>query len=305
MLRYNVPYMKRRTLLTLLPFAAAAHAQAPLDVIASFTILADMTREIGGDAVRVTSLVGPDGDAHSFSPRPSDVRSLAAARVLVRNGLGFEPWLDRVLRTSGFKGIDIVATAGVQARRMIDAHGHAHGAGRDPHAWQDPRNALLYVRNIAEGLARADAPRADLYRQRADAYAARICETDAWIEAQFAPFPREKRRIITSHDAFGYFGARYGIDFRAAQGVNAEGDPSAQAIAALVRQIRRENIRVVFVENMTNPAIMETLAREAGAVVGGRVFSDALSAPDGPAASYIAMLRHNATAFARAFSGAA
>lgn len=297
--------MKRRTLLSLLPFAATvAHAQTSLDVVASFTILADMTREIGGDALRITSLVGPDGDAHSFSPRPSDMRSLAAARVLVRNGLGFEPWLDRVLRTSGFKGVDIVATTGVQPRRLTDTHGHSHGAGHDPHAWQDPRNALLYVRAIADGLAKADPARADHYRARADAYAARIRETDAWIEAQFAPFPREKRRIITSHDAFGYFGARYGIDFRAAQGVNAEGDPSAQTIATLARQIRRENIRVVFVENMTNPAIMDTLAREAGAVVGGRVFSDALSAPDGPAASYLTMLRHNTTAFAGAFSSA-
>jgi zinc/manganese transport system substrate-binding protein len=296
--------MKRRTLLALLPVATAARAQAPLDVVASFTILADMAREIGGDALRVTSLVGPDGDAHSFSPRPSDMRSIAAARVLVRNGLGFEPWLDRVLRTSGFKGTDIVAAAAVQPRRLTDSHGHSHGAGRDPHAWQDPRNALLYVRAIADGLARADAPRADLYRQRADAYAARIRETDAWIEALFAPVPREKRRIITSHDAFGYFGARYGIEFRAAQGVTTEGEPSAQAIATLARQIRRDKIRVVFVENMTNPAIIETLAREAGAVVGGRVFSDALSPPDGPAASYIAMLRHNATLFARAFTDA-
>lgn len=296
--------MKRRTLLVLLPVAAAARAQAPLDVVASFTILADMTREIGGDALRVTSLVGPDGDAHSFSPRPSDMRSIAAARVLVRNGLGFEPWLDRVLRTSGFKGTDVVAAAAVQPRRLTDSHGHSHGAGRDPHAWQDPRNALLYVRAIADGLARADAPRADLYRQRADAYATRIRETDAWIEALFAPVPREKRRIITSHDAFGYFGARYGIEFHAAQGVTTEGEPSAQAIAALARQIRRDKIRVVFVENMTNPAIIETLAREAGAVVGGRVFSDALSPPDGPAASYIAMLRHNATLFARAFTDA-
>ncbi len=296
--------MKRRTLLALLPVAAAARAQAPLDVVASFTILADMTREIGADALRVTSLVGPDGDAHSFSPRPSDVRSIAAARVLVRNGLGFEPWLDRVLRTSGFKGTDIVAAAAVQPRRLTDSHGHSHGAGRDPHAWQDPRNALLYVRAIADGLARADAPRADLYRQRADAYAARIRETDAWIEALFAPVPREKRRIITSHDAFGYFGTRYGIEFRAAQGVTTEGEPSAQAIATLARQIRRDKIRVVFVENMTNPAIIETLAREAGAVVGGKVFSDALSPPDGPAPSYIAMLRHNATLFARAFTDA-
>lgn len=300
--------MKRRNLLAMLPFATLAQAQAPLDVVASFTILADMTREIGGDDVRVASFVGADGDAHGFSLRPSDMRMLTAARVLVRNGLGFEPWLDRALRISGFKGTDIIASAAVQPRRMTDphghAHGHAHGDTRDPHAWQDPRNALLYVSAIADGLAKADRPRADTYRRRAEAYAARIRETDSWIEAQFAPTPRAQRRIITSHDAFGYFGARYGIDFRAAQGVNAEGDPSAQAIATLVRQIRRENIRAVFVENMTNPAIMETLARESGAVIGGRVFSDALSPPDGPAGSYLAMLRHNTTLFARAFANA-
>jgi len=311
--------MKRRTLLAALPFAAVpfatvARAQTRPGVVASFSILADMVKEIAGDAVAITMFVGPNGDAHEFNPKPSDLRMLSAADILVRNGLGFEPWLDRMKRSSGFKGADIVAAEKVQPRTMREEdeghghdHGHSHGAGRtvrDPHAWQNPRNGVLYARAIADGLAKADRANAATYQRRGADYITRIEEADAWIEAQFAAIPAAKRRIITSHDAFGYYGARYGIEFHAAQGISTESEPSAQAIAELARQIRSEGIRAIFVENMTNPAISQTLAREAGAVIGGEVYSDALSEADGPAATYLTMLRHNTTLFVRALKAA-
>lgn len=303
--------MKRRAVLALLPLTFGAHAQTRPHAVVSFSILADIVREIADDTLAITTLVGPDGDAHDFTPKPSDLRTLASAAILVRNGLGFEPWLDRLVRTSGFKGTNIVAAAKVRPRAMREhhhghghSHGHAHHGAHDPHAWQDPRNVVLYARAIAEGLGKANAAAAADYQRRAAAYIARVEELDAWIAAQFAPIPANKRRIITSHDAFGYYGARYGIDFRAAQGVTTAGEPSAQAIAALAQQIRREDIRAVFVENMTNPAIAEALAREANAVIGGRIYSDALSPPDGPAASYLALMRHNTTLFARALTAA-
>jgi zinc/manganese transport system substrate-binding protein len=273
--------MRRRFLLAAAPLASVVRAQSRPTAVASFTILADMVKEIAGDALAVTAMVGPNGDAHEFNPKPSDLRMLRAAAILVRNGLGFEPWLDRLVRSSGFKGADIVASAQVQPRTMReDDHDHEHGGGRarrevvrprvvrDPHAWQDPRNGVLYVRTIADGLAKADGANAATYRRRAEDYAARIQQMDTWIESQFAPIPREKRRILTSHDAFGYFGARYGIAVHAAQGVSTEGEPSAQDIATLDRLIRQEGIRALFVENMTTPAGTETLARAAGAVIG-------------------------------------
>jgi zinc/manganese transport system substrate-binding protein len=170
----------------------------------------------------------------------------------------------------------------------------------DPHAWQDPRNGVIYTANIAAGLSAADPANAAVYRAAAERYTAAIRQTDAWIETQFAPIPPPERRIITTHDAFGYYGARYGIEFLAAEGLSTDAEPSARAIATLVTQIRREKIRALFLENMTDPRLAEMLARETGAKIGGTVYSDALSPPDGPAATYLAMFRHNTALFARA-----
>jgi zinc/manganese transport system substrate-binding protein len=291
--------MRRRLLLAALLSAAAAprvRAATTLPVVASFSILADMTTSIGGDLVRVTMLVPPDGDAHSYQPRPSDLRAMQAAAVLVENGLGLEGFMARMAKSSGFRGIRIVATQAVTPRRMRE------GAKTvtDPHAWQDPRNGVLYARNIAAGLIRALPEAADQLRARADAYVAEIEAADRFVTETLGAVPPDRRRIITSHDAFGYFAARYGIEMIGVQGLSTESEPSARDMARLVAQIRREHIRAVFVENMTDGRLAETLARESGAVVGGQVFSDALSPPGGPADTYVKMLRHNATLFAGA-----
>jgi zinc/manganese transport system substrate-binding protein len=298
--------MRRRSLfatLAAMPFASlnfapsVAVAARPLRVVASFSVLADLTRQVGGAAVSVDSLVGPDGDAHVYEPRPKDLRTLMAAALLVRNGLGLEGWMDRLTGAAGFKGEVVVAAEKVTPRTMKQDGG---AIATDPHAWQDPSNAILYVQSITGGLASVDPVNAGAYRDAAARYVALIAQTDAWIESALRDIPTGQRRILTTHDAFGYYGARFGFEFLSAEGISTESEPSAKAIAELVRQIRREKVRAVFIENMTNPRMAQMLARETGATLGGTVYADALSPPGGPAPTYLDMLRHNTTLFAAA-----
>jgi zinc/manganese transport system substrate-binding protein len=296
--------MRRRTLIATLGLTglagAGARAAGPMQVVASFSILADMVRQIGGPAVAVTAFVGPDEDVHVYDPRPKDLRTLMDANLLVQNGLGLEGWMVRLTGSAAFTGRIVTAAEKVVPRTMTETGGVI---ATDPHAWQDPYNAVLYVQAIADGLAAADAANAPLYRDNAAAYGARIAETGAWIAAMLKPISAPERRIITTHDAFGYYGARYGIEFLAAVGISTEFEPSAKAIGALVGQIKREKVRAVFIEAMTSDRMARMLARETGAVLGGTVYSDALSPPDGPAATYLDMLRHNTTLFAAAMRG--
>ncbi len=291
--------MRRRDLILAVTAAPlVARAEQPLAVVASFSVLGDIVRQIGGDAVAVRTLVPPDGDAHTYQPRPSDLLAIRSARVVVLNGLGIDKWMDRLLASAGGNAVRVTATAAVAVRHMSED-------GKtivDPHAWQDPRNGALYARAIADGLAKADPNRASLFRDRGERFVRAIDETDAWIVNTLAPVPPEKRKIITSHDAFGYFGARYGITFHGLEGISTEAEPSAQSLARLAAQIRREHIRALFVENMTDPRIARALAREADAVVGGTVYSDALSPPGGPADTYLKMFRHNVPLFAAAMA---
>ncbi len=286
--------MRRRALLfsAVSVVGAPAGAAARLPVVASFSILADMAREVGGPGVAVRALVPADSDPHVYEPRPSDLQAIRAAALVVTNGLGLEGWLARLLPASGTTAPVVVAAAGVAPRRL--------GAGVDPHAWQDPRNGVLYVHAIAEGLAGVAPGEAAAIRARAADYVRRITELDGWIAAQVATVPPERRRILTSHDAFGYFGARYGIAFIGVQGLDTAAEPSAAGLAALVRQIRALGITAVFVETMTSPRLARTVARDSGAVLGGEVYADALSPPGGPADSYLSMFRHNVGLFVAA-----
>ncbi|WP_240791162.1 metal ABC transporter solute-binding protein, Zn/Mn family [Roseomonas sp. AR75] len=275
-------------------------------VVASFSILGDMVAQVAGDRVRIRAIAGPDADAHIFQPRPSDAQALRDATLVVRNGLGFDGWMDRMIRSAGYRGPVVTATEGISPRSMAaHHHHHDHGAGRrqthtvgprsvpDPHAWQDARLGAAYARTIARGLAGADAANAAAYQQGGEAFAARLDALDGWVRAQVATVPEAKRKVVTSHDAFGYFGAAYGVAFLAPQGVSTEAEPSARQVAELIRQIRAESVTAVFMENMANPATLERLAREAGVRVRGRLYADALSPPDGPAPTYEAMFRHN------------
>lgn len=274
---------------------SSAQAADPLPVVASFSILGDLVKVVGGDRVSVTTLVGPGEDAHVFEPQPSDAKAIAQSKLLVVNGLGFEPWANKLARAAAYQGITVVASQGIKGRTLADEHGHAEG---DPHAWQNPNNVVRYVRNIAAALTQVDPAGARLYKDRADAYAKELQELDTWAKTQFAAIPAAKRKVITSHDAFGYFAAQYQITFLAPQGISTEAEPSAQGVARLIRQIQREKIRAVFVENMANAKLITQLSRDAGVTLGAALYADALSAPGQPGATYLDMVRHNVRALA-------
>ncbi|GAB4212147.1 MAG: metal ABC transporter substrate-binding protein [Rhodoferax sp.] len=272
---------------------AWAAAATPVPVVVSFSILDDLVRQVGGTRVQVHSLVGPGGDAHTYQPRPSDAQALKRARLFVINGLGFEPWATRLAQSARYSGVTLVASTGIQPRHLDDepaAHDHGHD---DPHAWQDPRNVLRYVDNIAQALSALDPAGATAYADRAKAYRAQILEFDARAETALSAIPPTQRKVISSHDAFGYLAARYGITWLAAEGVNPEAEPSARHVAALVRQIQREKIRAVFVEALRNPRLIRQLSRDAGVTPGPELYADTLSAADGPAPTWLAMMEHN------------
>lgn len=274
-----------------------------LKAIASFSILADIVTEIGGEKVSVATLVPAMGDAHVYQPSPADARAVASADLLVANGLNFETWLDRLVAASGFKGKRIVAAEGIRPRQLGDrhdhdhdqpGHSHEHGDSRDdPHVWHDLQRMQAYVANIANGLAAADPANADYYRARGAAYAAQLIEIDQWATAEFARLPKAHRKAISQHDAFGYLADRYQIEFMAPQGMSTESEASAEAVARLIRQIRRQRIHAVFFENVVNPRLIEQIAKEARVKVGGRLYSDALSPPGGEADSFVKMYRLN------------
>ena len=280
-----------------------AMAQQRLKVVASFSIVGDMVREIGGDRVEVATIVGADQDAHTYQPTPSDAKAVAAAKVLFVNGLGFEGWIDRLARAAPFKGTRIVLTDGITSPLSLDAaagsshagHKHAHNAS-DPHTWQDIANGRLYVRNIVKGLSAADPANADTYRQRGADYDRRLAELDAWVKGQIATVPADKRKVITGHDAFRYFARAYGVEFRAPIGISTDEEPSAQQVAGLIKQMKSAGIKAVFIENMSNPKLVEQIARDAGGIVGPALYVDALSKPGGPADTYEKMFRHNVPA---------
>ena len=298
----------RRLLATAIASASlltgAAHAAEPLPmpVTASFSILGDLVRVVGGERVRVTTLVGPDEDAHAFAPKPADARAIVQTRLLVINGLGFEPWAQKLAKSAGYQGATLVASQGVKPRVMPEEKGHDHSGHAheetDPHAWQNPENVVLYVRNIATALGKADPAGSAIYQTHSAAYIKELQALDAWTQAQFAAIPVAKRKVITSHDAFGYFAAHYQISFLAPQGVSTDAEPSAKDVAQLIKQIQREKIKAVFVENMSNPKLVSQLARDAGVTVGPALYVDALSAPGGPAGSYLELMRHNVTQLA-------
>ncbi|MDP3238910.1 MAG: zinc ABC transporter substrate-binding protein [Reyranella sp.] len=294
--------LRRAFLLTPTLFAVAlpASAQAPMKAVATFSILGDLLAEVAGDKVELSVVVGPDIDAHAYQPRPTDARALADARVLVSNGLGFEGWIDRLAKAAPFKGKAIVATAGVATLKAGGghghSHGHSHGHGPDPHCWQDVQRVRTYVANIAKGLAEADPANAAYYRDRAQAFDRRLVDLDTWVKAEIAKVPADKRRAITGHDSFRYFSSAYGVKFQSPRGYNTSSEPSARDVATLIREVREQRIKALFVENMTNPGLIDQIARESGAVVGPRLYTDALSGPDGPAPTYEKMMRHNVTA---------
>lgn len=282
--------------------SSASAADAKLPVVASFSILGDIVANVGGDRIAVTTLVGPDQDAHVFQPAPDHIKSVARAKLVVINGLGFEGWMERVVQSANYRGDIVVASNGIAVRDRVsdehDAHdgheGHDHHHGKnDPHAWQNPANIVVYTRNIVAALSKLDPAGASVYQNNGDTYIAKLNELDRWATQQFAQFPDAKRKVITSHDAFEYFGAHYQVKFLAPQGVSTDSEPSAKEVANLIRQIRKEKIRAVFIENMSSPKLLQQISKEAGVSLGGKLYADALSQADGPAPTYLKLMRYN------------
>ncbi|WP_300449895.1 metal ABC transporter substrate-binding protein [Accumulibacter sp.] len=259
-----------------------------LPVVASFSILGDLTRQIGGERVEVHSLIGAGADAHVYQPTPGDARKLAGARLLVVNGLGFDVWIDRLRQSAGYRGKVVVASQGINAIRP------GPGGQVDPHAWQDVANTRRYVDIIAEALADLDPTGRPLYQANAARLNKALATLDSEIRSAFAALPPERRKVVSSHDAFAYFGRAYGIRFIAPVGISTDAEPSAADVAAIIRQIRREKIRAMFIENITDPRLLERIARESGARLGGTLYSDSLAKAGSPADNYLGMMRENA-----------
>jgi zinc/manganese transport system substrate-binding protein len=281
-----------KRVLAALAVAASFGATAQVPVVTSFSILADLVQVVGGNRVVVTALVGPDEDAHVFEPKPADAKAILQAKLVVSNGLGFEPWMGKLVKSAGYKGASVIASTGVQPRKMQD-DGHTI---TDPHAWQNPANVIFYVSNIRKALEQLDPAGASTYAANTAAYVAELQTLDAWAQSQMVAIPAASRKVITSHDAFGYFAARYQLQFLAPQGMSTEGEASAKGVASLIRQIQREKIKAVFIENMANPKLLAQLAKEAGVTPGATLYADALSAPDQPGGTYLKMARHNVAA---------
>ncbi len=288
------------SLLSSAPVYAQGKQQDKLNVVVSFSILGDLVRSVGGDQVNVTTLVGPGGDAHVYTPTPADAKRVSEAKLVVINGLGFEGWLPRLIKASGGKPSVITASTGIKPRKLAD-DGHGHGDA-DPHAWQSVANVRAYVLNIRDALIAADASGVSTYLTNADAYLAELDKLDREVREAVAKLPAERRKVISTHDAFGYFAQAYGIAFIAPQGVSTESEASARDIAAIIRQIKAQKIPAVFLENVADPRLMRRIASETGAAIGGTLYSDSLTDEKGDAPTYIGMVRHNIKALASALT---
>lgn len=282
----------------------------PIPVVASFSILGDMVKEVGGDRVSVTTIVGPNADTHVYEPKPQDAAVLGDAQAFFVNGLGFEGWLERLVEATAFKGKVVTVSDGVHAHEMAeeDAHeegeheGHDH-EGTDPHAWQSLGNGLIYVSNIKAALCELDADGCATYTANAEAYSAQISALDAEVKAAIAAVPEAERKVITTHDAFGYFAEAYGVTFMAPEGISTDSEASAADVARLIDQVKQAGVKALFIENMSDPRLVEQIAAETGAKLGGALYADALSEPNEGAATYLDMFKHNVGLLVPALEG--
>ncbi|MFA3777792.1 metal ABC transporter substrate-binding protein [Yersinia sp. 1652 StPb PI] len=275
--------------------AVAALLSSPLamaktvEAVASFSILGDIVQQVGGEHVNVVTLVGPDGDPHSFEPMPKNSKQLSNADVVFISGLGLEGWLERLISASGYKGQVVVASTGIDTRKMDDEGKRV----TDPHAWNSMANGIKYANNVMNALIVADPEDADYFRKRGGEYIQQLEKLDAYAKAQFATIPMDKRKVLTSHDAFGYFSQEYGVNFLSPVGFSTEAEASASDVAALIKQIKQEKIKTYFIENQTDPRLVKQIAAASGAKAGGELYPEALSATGGPAATYAEAFKHN------------
>jgi zinc/manganese transport system substrate-binding protein len=273
MKRATLKFLAIATLLASGLLPGISPAAEPLPVVASFSILGDLVQVVGGERVKVTTLVGPDADAHAFEPKPAHAKAILQSRLFVINGLNFEPWAQKLARSANYKGQTLVASQGIKVRRL----------------------PLDNVKNIAKSLASLDPAGASSYQKNSETYIKELEALDQFTKDQLAPLSVKQRQVITSHDAFGYFAARYQIIFLAPQGINADVEPSAKEVAQLIRQIKRDKIKAVFVENMSNPKLLAQITQDTGVALGPKLYVDALSGPNEPGSTYLKMMHHNVT----------
>ena len=278
--------------LTLLCLPLSGKAEQPLKIVASFSIIGDMVKQIAGNDADLKTLVGANGDAHEYEPTAADAKTIAQADIVFINGLGLEGWIERLIKSSGYKGKVITLTAGITPLKK--------GTHEDPHAWQDIENAKIYVRNISATLQTANPTQSKKYKENTDAYINKLTEVDGWVKQKISKIPPEKRKVISMHDAFQYFARQYGIEFIAPLGNSTESDVSAADMARIIDAVRKRHITAIFLENMTDSRLIKQLESDAKAHIGGTLYSDALSEPDGPAADYIGLFRHNVAALTAA-----
>ncbi|MGR4927764.1 metal ABC transporter substrate-binding protein [Bradyrhizobium lupini] len=284
--------MPRILLCVLVLIASPLHAAERLKVVASFSILADFVRNVGGDRINLTTLVGADSDVHVYAPAPSDAKRIADAKLVIVNGLGLEGWLPRLVQSSGSKAQVVIVSAGIAPLKL--------GSAADPHGWQSVPNAKIYVTDIANALAAVDPDDAEFFRAQAKAYLEKLETLDREVREAVAKIPQERRKVISTHDAFGYFAAEYGVQFIAPLGVSTETEPSARDIATIIGQIKAQKIPAVFLENISDDRLIRRIAAETGSKVGGTLISDGLTGEKGPAPTYIDMVRHNIKALTSA-----
>lgn len=271
---------------TSLMFAALpAAADDDVKIVASFSILGDMVEQVVGDHASVTTIVGPDADAHVYQPSVADAKAVAQSDVIFVNGLGFETWSDTLIKESGTKATVHIATEGVTPVK-VDGE-------TDPHAWNSLTNGMVYVQNIASVMSKAMPDHAADFKANADAYIAKLEALDKETREKLSTLPENRRTVVTAHDAFGYLADAYGLTFLAPVGIDTEAEPSARDLAVLIGQLKEQGAAALFVENITSPALVKQISDETGIEIGGRLFSDALSERGGPATSYLAMFQHN------------
>jgi zinc/manganese transport system substrate-binding protein len=278
---------------------APAGFAAEIKAVASFSILGDMVSRVGGDRVEVTTIVGPNADTHVYEPKPADAAAVSATQVFFVNGLGFEGWIERFVESTGYKGAMVVVSEGIKSHEMVEDGETV----TDPHAWQSLSNGLLYVSNIAKGLCAVDAAGCATYEANAKAYSDEILALDAEVKAKIAAVPEAKRRVITTHDAFGYFGAEYGVQFLAPEGFSTDSEASAGDVAKLIEQIRVDDVSALFIENMSDGRLVEQIGKETGVTPGGELYADALSDKNQAASTYLDMFRHNVALLVPAMVG--
>jgi len=272
-------------------------AQEKKQVVVTTTILDDMVRTVAGAHVESICLLKPGVDGHNYAPTPADAKAVAGADLVITNGLQFEGWIDKLVENAGYQGTVVAAAKGAtlieEEHDHADHDGHHHHGDADPHVWQDLSNGIKMVEAIRDALVKLDAAHAADFKASADLYIAQLRATDGWVKKQLAAVPKASRKLVTSHDAFRYFGRAYGIEIKAVSGLSTEQEADAKHIAEVIQYIREQKVKAVFLENVSNPKVLDQIVSEAGVTVGGQLFSDSLAERDQPAGTYIGMFRSN------------